>query len=470
MAYTKDEFYQAALAEASNNEILAERIQLGDVTVTQPIGAMAQMLSMLSMQVDLGLAEPWSGSRDSFVLADAAAKQMLPLGQPKIIQVTVNNDFQQPLTLIAGRILLDMRSRQWVIRDGAIIPAQGTGHITVVQYQEKSFIHKVTELKSFYRILIPPPDANQCLISLNVCRTSDNVAFKQSERFNNIDYNEFIYHVMGDEILNLYVEFGLKDKFGYVPGIGEEFKITLQQSYYDFNLEIGSQFSLEYAGDNEEYLNFFATKELKAGSAPPTISEMRELSKYPYIYDENAVFLGEFAQLITRKMRPFVFLSVWNEYTEEHVRGANADNINCLFISFIKDGITQEEACSEISTIIKRADNSYRIKFIPAVENKIQFNIHLWLSPLHDSMAITQKVKLWVLNKYGRLSIWARSGRHRINVSNITKQIKEEITELNDGTSDIVITIKDESLELPEAFRYVDETSLTIATTGLTPE
>lgn len=48
MAYTKDEFYQAALAEASNNEILAERIQLGDVTVTQPIGAMAQMLSMLS--------------------------------------------------------------------------------------------------------------------------------------------------------------------------------------------------------------------------------------------------------------------------------------------------------------------------------------------------------------------------------------------------------------------------------------
>ena len=85
-------------------------------------------------------------------------------------------------------------------------------------------------------------------------------------------------------------------------------------------------------------------------------------------------------------------------------------------------------------------------------------------------MAITQKVKLWVLNKYGRLSVWARSGRHRINVSNITKQIKEEITELNDGTSDIVITIKDESLELPEAFRYVDETSLTIATTGLTPE
>jgi hypothetical protein len=470
MAYTKDEFYQAALNEACNSEILAERIQIGDVTVTQQIGAMAQMLAMLSMQIDLGLSETWTRARDSFVIADAAAKQMLPFGQAKIAQITVKNEFQQPLTLQAGRILLDARARQWVIREGTIIPANGESEVTVIQYQQSCFTHKVTELKSFYRIPIPVPDSNQCLIAVEVSKSPNNVVFKHVESFNNINYNEYVYHVMGDEILNLYIEFGLKDKFGYVPGVGEEFKITIKQSYYNFDLELGTQLSLEYAGDNEEYLSFFTTRELKAGSPPASISEMRELGKYPYMYNENAVYLGEFSQLIMRQLRPFVFLSVWNEYIEEQVRGADIDNINRLFVSFIKDGISSEEAQNEITAIVRQADDSYRIKFVPASENKITFNVHLWLSPLHDSMAIAKKVKLWVLKKYGRQSVWARSGRQRINISNITKQIKEEIAELNDGTSDIVITVNDTSLDLPESFRYVDETSLTIATTGLTPD
>lgn len=470
MAYTKDEFYQAALNEACNSEILAQLIQIGDVTTTQQIAAMAQMLAMLSAQIDLGLSETWTRARDSFVIADAAAKQMLPFGQAKIAQITVKNEFHQPLTLIAGRILLDMRSRQWVVQDGAIIPPNGEAEITVIQYQQNSFIHRVSELKSFYRIPIPVPDANQCLIAVDVSKVSNNVVFKHVERFNNINYNEYVYHVMGDEILNLYIEFGLKDKMGYVPGVGEEFRVTLRQSYYNFDLELGTQLNLEYAGDNEEYLSFFTTRELKAGGPPPSIAEMRELGKFPYMYDENTVYLGEFAQLIMRKLRPFVFLSVWNEYTEEQVRGADVNNINKLFVSFLKDGITQEEAESEITSIVAQADNSYRIKFVPVAENKITFNVNLWLSPLHDSMAITQKVKLWVLNKYGRHSVWARNGRQRINISNTTKQIKEEIAELNDGTSDIVITVSDNSLDLPESFRYVDEGTLTIKTTGLVPD
>lgn len=470
MAYTKDEFYQAAINELSNSPALAERIRLGDVTVSQQLAAMAQMLTMLSTQIDLGLSETWTRARDSFVLADAAAKQMLPLGQAKVARLTVKNEFRQPLTLIAGRILLDTRSRQWVIRDGATIPANGESEITVIQYQQRSFTHKVTEFKSFYRIPLPVPDSGQCMIAVEVSKISNNTVFKQAECFNNINYNDNVYHVMGDELLNLYITFGLKDKFGYVPGIGEEFKISIRESYYGFNLEIGTQFSLEYSVDNEEYLSFFATEELKAGSPPASISEMRELSKYPYMYDENAVYLGEFSQLITRKMRPFVFLSVWNEYTEEQVRKPDSDNINCLFISFIKDGISSEEAQSEITSIIKAADNSYRVKFVPVAENKINIDVHLWLSPLHDSAAISRKVKQWILDRYGRLSYWARTGRQRINVSNITKQIKEEITELNDGTSDIVITVTDNSLNFPESFRYVDESSLTITTTGLIPD
>ena len=57
MAYTKDEFYNFALNELSNVETLAERVQIGDVTITQPMAAIAQMMAVLSMQTDLGLSE-----------------------------------------------------------------------------------------------------------------------------------------------------------------------------------------------------------------------------------------------------------------------------------------------------------------------------------------------------------------------------------------------------------------------------
>lgn len=467
MAYTKDEFYNFALNELSNVETLAERVQIGDVTITQPMAAIAQMMAVLSMQTDLGLSEYWTRARDSFVLADAAARQILPFGSAKIFKIAVRNDSTLSHTILAGRRLLDQRSRLWVVRDGAVIAPGESSYITAVQYNEHTFTHTVSESKSFYWIAIPEPDANQSLISMQVIKTATGEEFSHSEKFNNIELDSLVYHVMGDEQLNLYIQFGHVGKFGYTPSIGEQITVKTRQSYTNYSIEIGSQFSLEYSGEKEEFLSFFANEELQAGGGAAQISELRELAKYPYLYDENAVYLGEFTQLIYRKMRPFVFLSVWNEAVEESVRGANVNNINTLFVSFIKTNTSVALAQEEISKHILLADDSYKIKFVVTKEVQVGFKVSIWLSPLHDSVAVSQKIKLWVIDNYGRNSAWARRGRQRINISDTTDKLKAAVPELSDGKSDVVITVTDPNVNLPEAFRYVADASLTITTIGL---
>ncbi|UOO89179.1 hypothetical protein LVJ82_17310 [Vitreoscilla massiliensis] len=467
MAYTKDELYNEALNELSNVEALAERVQIGDVTITQPIAAIAQMLAMLSMQTDLGLSEYWTRARDSFVLADAAARQILPFGSAKVFKIAVRNDSTAPLTLLAGRRLLDQRSRLWVVREGVIVPAGGTATLTATQYNEYEFTHTVTESKSFYWIAIPEPEANQSLISMQVIKAATGDEFVHTEKFNNIELDSLVYHVMGDEKLNMYIQFGHMGKFGYTPTIGEQITIKTRQSYTNFTIDIGSQFSLEYSGEKEEFLSFFANEELQAGGGAASISELRELVKFPYLYDENAVYLGEFTQLIQRKMRPFVFLAVWNEAVEESVRGANVNNINTLFVSLLKSNTTMALAQAEITKIIQQADDSYKIKFVGAKEVQVSFNVSIWLSPLHDSVAVSQKIKLWVIENFGRNSTWARRGRQRINISDTTDKLKAAVPELSDGKSDVVINVVDPNVNLPEAFRYVSDTSLKITTIGL---
>ena len=74
--YQKSEFYDAATSELSsgNYPALSARLALGDVTFTQQLGAMAQMLAMLSYQLGLAEVEPWIKARDNMVLADAAMR------------------------------------------------------------------------------------------------------------------------------------------------------------------------------------------------------------------------------------------------------------------------------------------------------------------------------------------------------------------------------------------------------------
>ena len=460
---TKQELYNAALTALKSGDYpeINARVAVGDVTITQQLAAQAQMLAMLSYQLGLAEVEPWIKARDNMVLADAALRGVLPYAKAACYAANVINQGVHDISLTAGRKLLDNKGRIWEITDGAIIPRGSHAIIHIAQHETTEKIHQVKEEKSFYQINVAPPNSDNYLLDISV-KDENGEYFKYAEKFNNVEPNERVYHIIADEMMNIAVQFGLKDIIGYVPKVDEKIIIVTRYTGGNVSLENATPLDLEYLQENEENLIILSGEQIQAGAEPFSIDDLREITNYPSLYDNNAVFLGEFKFIVQRKLSPFVFLNVWNERQEEMARGANVDNINTLFVSFLKDGIQNEEAQNQISRIIHAADNSYRIKFVSTVEQKININIQLTLAPMHDEGSVRKQIKVHLIKQYGKNSSWARQGNQRINWQNTIKYLRENITQLQDGISDIAITIEQTQNTLPETFAYVAEDSINI--------
>lgn len=179
------------------------------------------------------------------------------------------------------------------------------------------------------------------------------------------------------------------------------------------------------------------------------------------------MYPGEFQALIERKHSPFVFLSVWNEIREEQARGANVNNINKLFVSFIKSGINTTAMQTQIKNTVFMADDSYQLVFVPAVEQAIHIQVALQLKSMYDEGDVSQQIKLWLLNQYGRDSLWAKRGGQRINNRNTVRELTKAIAQFADGGSDLSMVIEQPQNHLPEVFQYVSAASISITNTPI---
>ena len=151
LPFSEIRIYNAAISELSsgNYPALSARLALGDVTLTQQIGAMAQMLAMLSYQLGLAEVEPWVKARDNMVLADAAMRGVLPYGKAAIYRANIINKGVYTHNITAGRRLLDNKGRIWTIANGTTIASGETQSVQIEQYELSEKVHTVTEKKIF---------------------------------------------------------------------------------------------------------------------------------------------------------------------------------------------------------------------------------------------------------------------------------------------------------------------------------
>jgi hypothetical protein len=182
------------------------------------------------------------------------------------------------------------------------------------------------------------------------------------------------------------------------------------------------------------------------------------------------------------------FLSVWNEATEESVRGANVDNINTLFVAVLSDDELEEIAIetdpqtpvepSVITTLtatqkaIKRtilnADNSYRVRFLTPVQSEIQVTISATVSTSYVVFDIREKIKSVLLDEYGKSASASKRGANKVLYRDVFALLKEKIPALSDGKADLQVTIQAQNEVLrPELWSYLTENSLTVTVTTL---
>lgn len=467
--YLKSDFYDALAQAVSARPAAASAFRAGDPRLLAQMDAVATMMAMLSMQIDVAEVEPFVKARTGTVLADAALKGVLPLARPAKVQVDVDNPGVAPVTLTVGRGLLDGKGRRYTVDASATVPAGGTATITAQQLTTRQVAHVVAGSAPFYEVTVPESPEGSFLAGLDV---EDGVgAFTYSPDFCNVAAGDRVFNVETDEYRRLRIRFGASDAggavIGHQPANGDGLTITLRECAGVIELEAGAGFALEYVGNAAEAeLKLTLDSVLSTGAKPPDVDVLRMLARYPALHDSNAVFLSNFDFLLRRKLPDVEFLSVWNEQVEEAARGANVANINKLFVSFVIPSQTSATSQAQIRAAIARADDSYKVAFVTPRVIEVPVTVAAQVSVVHDTDDVEAQIRTVLLTEYGQGSIAASRGMsNTFRLQQLNQLLQDNVPALQDQISDFSVVIGATPAPLPEDYRYFSTASITVTVT-----
>jgi hypothetical protein len=209
----------------------------------------------------------------------------------------------------------------------------------------------------------------------------------------------------------------------------------------------------------------------RVGSNPISIEKMRVLARYPALYDESAVFLGNFDFLVRRAYSERChYIQVWNEAIQERMfPPASISNINRLFVSFLpKNAGETTEIRNGIKALIAQADSLYdnRVVFRTSVPTQVGLTVNGRLSPIHNSEQVTEQIKSALLAEYGSgnasVSMWLPDG---INLGDATKLIQDSVLAFSDNISYFSIGATSSTIYTPEKHVFLTENSINVALT-----
>lgn len=483
----KSDFQQAIADTIANYPAIGPMYQAGDPRILQHLEAIATMLAMMSAEQEIAQAEPFEKVRDSTVLADAAIRGIIRKSRPGKVRVTLTNKSATSFTVQAGRNVFDSGGNLYRIETPVTVAAGATGTFDALQVKTTALVHTVSGSVAFYAIEIAEADDGSYLSAIAVSDADGEYAYH--ERYVNILADERVFHVETDDRQRVYVRFGQSGIVGVQPTDGQQITLNISRSIGIISPSAGSPFSFEsILVPQEALIELALSSVLDKGQNPPDISTLRDLTRYPSVYDENAVYRGEFEFLVRRTYADTQFLSVWNEQIEELARGANVDNINTLFVACLSAGGTETVSTEAnpgapvaptliadnvltatqlgIKNAILGADDSYKVKFYTPVRSKIVMSITATISTAYTASDIQTQIINQILAEFGVTAPASRRGASKPLYQRVYALLKATIPALSEGNADMQVAITAYAgAYRPELWRYVAADSLTVAVT-----
>lgn len=485
--YTKADFQQAIADSIANYPEVAPFYNAGSPIILQHLDAMAAMLAMHSAQIETAMTEAFDKARDATVLADAAMRGIIRKATPARVQILATNGNSIPFVIETGRTLFDSNGNYYIVSTPVTVAANSTGTFEALQYKTEAITHTVTGSVPFYPIEIPAPTDDSFLSGIDVNDANGQYEYRNS--YINTLPNERIYHVEVDDRQRVYVRLGQKDIVGTQPLDGHVITITVYRSKGELSPAFGSPFSFEYLTSiYDSNVTLKMNSLLYGGQNPIDMTALRDLAKYPAVYDHNAVFLGEFDFLVRYQFPTVRFLSIWNESVEEVARGASVDNINVLFVAVLSQDGTEDtltepdpntpvapDTIAEIDytstqklikAAILKADDSYKVKFYTPVRSEIETTITAVVSTSYVASEVQAKIIAVILAEYGEAAAASKRGSNQPLYREVYALLKSKVPELNDGRADLQVAIAAPVGNLrPELWRYISPNSLTVTVT-----
>lgn len=460
-APTKEDIRQAALNALSQFPAVALAVQAGQQRVLAQIGAQVEMLSLVVDHTEVSRFEAFTKTRDSTILADASLKGILPVARACRVNVSLQNNGSAAFQVAAGRRFLDSKGRLYQADAAVTVPAGQSAQVALTQKDVRTVTHQVVIPQPFYQIQVPLSDSLH-LAMLGVWKSV--VEFGYSPDFFNILPGQLAYTVETDELRRLWVRMGDSSRVGYSVVAGDTFELRITECEGEItDLSTGEAFTLEYIltpADGQVKAALSSVED--SGANPPTMDELRVMARYPAIYDHNAVYLGEFDELLRRYISPR-FLSVWNEQIEESVRGPNKDSINTLFVSGLVTGMSTTAFQARVRELVRRADDSYRVAFVATDIEPVAVSVDASISVVHDVASVESQIRAAVLAAFGDGSKAVSQGmRNPIRVQEINKILKAKVPALQDDAADFKVTVTLPAAVLPEQYLHISVDSLSV--------
>jgi hypothetical protein len=484
---TKADFQQAIADSIANYPAVAALYHAGDPRILQHLDAMAAMLAMLSSSQETAQAEPFEKVRDATVLADAAMRGIIRKARSGRVRVNVANTSGATFSVQAGRNVFDSVGNLYRIDTPATVLDGATGTFDATQIKAETVTHTVSGSVPFYAIEIPESSDDSYLTGIAVSDSDGDYEYR--ERYVNTLADERVFHVEADDQQRIYVRFGQSGVVATQPTDGTVITLTIYRAVGEIAPSANSPFSFEYIESPlESSVELTLNSLLDKGENPPDMSTLRDLIKYPSVYDHNAVYLGEFEFLVRRAYADTQFLSVWNESVEELVRGADVANINCLFVAVLSSSGTESvltepdpntpvapteilEASltatqKAIRTVITNADDSYKVRFFTPVQSKISMTVTATVSTAYSATDVQSQIIDLLLTEYGQSSPAARRGAAKPLYQKVYSLLRQNVPALADANADWQVSIANYPGTLrPELWRYVAADSLTVTVT-----
>lgn len=468
MALTSKEFEAAALSAIAAYPSIAALAAAGDPRIVAQIKAMAAMLEMLSVQADITLYEPFVKAREATVLADASMRGIMPLARSATVLLSVTNGHAEAHVLQDGRRLMDPKGRIFTVESAVTIAPGATVTVRCAQRAVRVETHAVTSPRPFYSIEVPQTTEPVYLCGLEVWRRTSADTLEQfayRPEWFNVNPDDKVYQVEVDERRRMWVQFGKDQVVGYAPRLGDTFELHIAESSGAVtDLAVDDPFVPEYVYTLADSLMSARLLSVSDnGSAPAGIDELRIVARYPAIYDHNAVYLGEFASLLRRYLSNIRFLAVWNEQIEEAARGPSLDSVNTLFVAGLVTDMADAAFQERAAALIRRADTSYKIKFVAPVITPVGVTVTARVAVVHDLAAVQAQIRALVLGRYADGCVAVSEGlRNPIQVQGITKMLRDNVPALQDNLGDFEVRVNVPSPGLPENFLQVTPASLTV--------
>ena len=277
------------------------------------------------------------------------------------------------------------------------------------------------------------------------------------------------------------MEFGDSERFGTTMQANSVMTFRVKHTFGDIDVSTLKEAALvEILRTQEQKISiiFKADGLVRMGTNPLSIEQLRLLSSYP-THDTNAVLLGDFDYNIRAKFASRCnYISVWNEAVQERYFGANYANINKLFVSFSPKTASDKAAIEqEMKRHIARLDSLYSldnsVNFQAVSERPLTITIKGVVNPIHDINLVKQQISSFLIGRYGKgrvtTSYFLVNG---LNVQEISKSIRENITAFQDRISDYYVILEDLSQNpiKPNQWAYLSANNirfdLTLSTQG----